>query len=109
MGFTVEDFCPDCGIRTGPISEGEAPAALDRALRRRTVFKAPDEMAAVTVKRVLEADGIESWVEPNPIMSFDSGGSLDGYWGRVQVYEDQEPPALRAIEVYLTSLGPGPH
>jgi hypothetical protein len=34
---------------------------------------------------------------------------VEGYWGKVVVFEDQEEEARRVIEDYLKNLGPGLH
>jgi hypothetical protein len=34
---------------------------------------------------------------------------VEGYWGKVIVFEDQEETARRVIEDYFRTLGPGLH
>lgn len=109
MGAHDREFCLECGMRVMPAPD-EVQDLPDRGLRQLAVYKAPDEIAAVTMQKVLEAEGIRSWIqaiqEPwvDGIMKM-----VEGYWGKVIVFEDQEEAARRVIESYFKSLGPHLH
>ena len=112
MGYSDTPFCPDCGVRVEAPVESPAdpgPPPHDRRLLPVVVYQAPDEIAAGNVVKVLESFGLESWSERNPQPGLDIPGPFDMYWGRVLVFEDQEMPALSAIQDYLGRLGPGLH
>ena len=109
LGTLDEEFCPDCGVRTGACTRDHRPPPGTRMLRRSVVYRAPDDVAAITIRKVLEAEGIEAWVESSPTHGLDAlAGTGDGFWGMVRVYEDQEADAVRSIERYLVSLSGGP-
>ncbi len=109
MGAEGLEFCPECGVKVAP-RRVETSGSEDRVLQARAVYLAGDELSAVTLQRVLEADGIEAWIQVQ------RGGGMEGLsgapeegWGRVVVFEDQEESARSVIEAYLKSLGPGVH
>jgi len=103
------EFCPDCGVKVAPPPATEEPVE-DRELRTRVVYLAPDELTAITLQKVLEAEGVESWVQSIQVPYYDGLiGMVEGYWGRLLVLEDQEARARRVIEDYLRNLGPGIH
>ena len=104
-----EAFCPDCGVRTGPEESEPASGRENRVLRLEVVYRAGDDLAAMTVKKVLEAEGIECFVDSLPLGGFDGLAGNDGHWGRLLVYEDCRSAAQRCIERYLASMEMGPH
>jgi hypothetical protein len=109
MSAIEGEFCPDCGVKVAP-APGTAEAGEDRELRTRVVYLAPDELTAVTLQKVLEAEGVDAWVQSIQVPYYDGLiGMVEGYWGRLLVLEDQETKARRVIEEYLRDLGPGVH
>ena len=109
-GTTGAEFCPDCGIKIVAGAACTAAGAVDRALRPRVVYKSPDELTALTLQKVLEAEGIESWVRSAQRSGFDAMTHwVEGYWGEILVFEDQEEAARNVIEHHLRRLGSGVH
>ena len=109
MGEICEEFCPDCGVKVAPHHE-PPPDIRDRELRTKPVFLAPDEIAALTVQKILEAEGIEAWSQSLQVSGHEGLLRLiDGYWGRVLVFEDQESRACMAIEDYMRTSGTSFH
>ncbi len=103
------EFCPDCGVKVSPVPEDGRPDQ-DRELRTRVVYLAPDELTAVTLQKLLEAEGVDCHVQSIQVPYYDGLiGMVEGYWGRLLVLEDEEPRARRIIEEYLRNLGPGVH
>jgi hypothetical protein len=108
MGSIDGEFCPDCGVKVSP--PPPAVAGDDRELRTKVVYLAPDELTAITLQKVLEAEEVEAWVQSIQVPYYDGLiGMMEGYWGRLLVLEDQEAKARRIIEDYLRNLGPGMH
>ena len=108
-GTTGADFCPDCGLKVGA-GETCAPVAENRQLRTRVVYKSPDELSALTLQRVLEAEGLECWVRSAQRSGVDTMNAwVEGYWGEILVFEDQEEAARNVIEHHLRRLGSGVH
>ena len=69
-----------------------------------------DELTAITLQKVLEAEGVEAWIQSIQVPYYDGLiGMVEGYWGRLLVLEDQEARARQVIEDYLRNLGPGLH
>jgi hypothetical protein len=112
LGSHDKEFCLECGVKVvdvPPIEEEESPQP-DRELRTKAVYKAPDELAAITLQKVLEAEGIPAWIQSIQIPWYDGIMKMvEGYWGKVVVFEDQEDAARKVIEDYLKNLGPGLH
>lgn len=108
MGSHERDFCLKCGVKvTPPPDEDGHP---DRELRTKAVYKAPDELSAITLHKVLESEGIRAWIQSIQIPWYDGIMKMvEGYWGKVVVFEDQEAEAREVIEDYLKSLGSGLH
>jgi len=111
MGSHDQGFCLECGMKLNPAPEpAEDPRDPDRQLRTRAVYKAPDELSAITVHKVLESEGIPSWIQSIQIPWYDGIMKMvEGYWGKVIVFEDQEETARQVIEEYFRALGPGLH
>ncbi len=110
MGASGVDFCPECGVKVAPRIAVEEEPGQDRVLQARIVYLAPDELAAATVQKVLESDGIESWIQSAQAPGFEALlGLIEGYWGRVLVFEDQEEAARFVIEGYFRTAGLGVH
>jgi hypothetical protein len=110
MGASGVDFCPECGVKVSPRGHDDEGPGQDRILQAKIVYLAPDELAAATVQKVLESDGIESWIQSSQAPGFEALlGLIEGYWGRVLVFEDQEEAARTAIEGYLRTAGLGAH
>lgn len=111
LGSHDKEFCLECGVRVNPSPvEEKAVLAPDRELQTRAVYKAPDELAAITMQKVLESEGIESWIQSVQVPWYDGIMKMvEGYWGKVVVFEDQEEAAGKVIENFLKSLGPGLH
>jgi hypothetical protein len=108
-GTTGADFCPDCGLKIG---DGEtcAPVPGNRQLRPRVVHRSLDELSALTLQKVLEAEGLECWVRSAQRSGVDAMSAwVEGYWGEVLVFEDQETAARTVIERHLRNLGSGVH
>ena len=104
MGSHDKEFCLGCGVKMAPVLE-EDPSIPDRELRTRAVYKAPDEFAALTLQKVLESEGVQAWVRSDQTPWSDGIAKMvEGYWGTVVVYEDQETSAQRIIEEYFRSL-----
>jgi hypothetical protein len=109
MGSHDKEFCLGCGVKMAPVPEADL-SIPDRALRTRAVYKAPDEFAALTLQKVLESEGIQAWIRSDQTPWVDGiMRMVEGYWGKVVVYEDQEESAQRIIENYFRSLRPGLH
>ncbi len=109
MAVVEGEFCPDCGVKVSP-PPSPAESGEDRELRMKVVYLAPDELTAITLEKVLEAEDVESWIQSIQVPYYDGLiGMVEGYWGRVLVLEDQETKARRIIEEYLRNLGPGMH
>jgi hypothetical protein len=109
MGEIGEEFCPDCGVKVSPHHEA-VPDIHDRELRAKTVFLAPDEIAGLAVQKILESEGVEAWLQSLQVPGHEGLLRLiDGYWGQVQVYEDQENRACLVIEEYLRTSATGFH
>ncbi|HET9232986.1 MAG TPA: DUF2007 domain-containing protein [Candidatus Eisenbacteria bacterium] len=90
--------------------EHEVDHAPDRELRTKAVYKAPDEISAITLQKVLESEGVRAWIQSIQVPWYDGIMKMvEGYWGKVMVFEDQEAEAHRVIEDYFRSLGPGLH
>ncbi len=106
--FDSEEFCLDCGLSMGGQSHG--CGSTDRLMRFRAVYKAPDEWTAVTVKELLEESGLtvivqciqEPWQEGITRM-------VEGYWGKVLVYETDALEARKLIEEYLKGIDGAVH
>lgn len=111
MGSHDREFCLECGVKVmRPPVEEDTDESPDRELRTRAVYKAPDELSAVTLQKVLEAEGIAAWIRSVQVPWRDGIMKMvEGYWGTVVVYEDEEEAAREAIEDYLKRLGPGLH
>ena len=112
MGSHDKGFCLECGVKVTSMSSSpdQTKPAPDRELCTKAVYKAPDELAALTVQKVLEAEGIRAWIQSIQIPWYDGIMKMvEGYWGKVVVFEDEEEAAQRAIEDYLKSRGPGLH
>jgi|GEM_PF-943803 hypothetical protein len=111
MGSDDRDFCLECGVKvTHEGGEHEVDFAPDRELRTKAVYKAPDEISAITLQKVLESEGIRAWIQSIQVPWYDGIMKMvEGYWGKVMVFEDQEPNARRVMEEYFRSLGPGLH
>ena len=109
MGFIDREFCLECGVKI-PVSPGSADIDPDRELGTRAVYKAPDELSAITLQKVLESEGIKAWIQSTQIPWYDGIMKMvEGYWGKVIVFEDQEAQARDTIEDFLKTLGPGLH
>ena len=109
-GSPDPEFCLDCGVKITHCHHPEEDASPDRALRGRPVYRAPDELAAETVSKVLESEGIPSWVQSEHGSGYEGIlQAVEGAWGTVMVYEDQEARARQVIEEYFKGLGPGLH
>ena len=111
LGSHDKEFCLECGVRVNPSPvEEETELAPDRELQTRAVYKAPDELAAITLQKVLESEGIPSWIQSVQVPWYDGIMKMvEGYWGKVVVFEDQEEAAREVIEDFMKSLGPGLH
>jgi hypothetical protein len=108
MGSDDRDFCLECGVKVTHEHEVDSPP--DRELRTKAVYKAPDEISAITLQKVLESEGIRAWIQSIQVPWYDGIMKMvEGYWGKVMVFEDQEPDARRVMEEYFRSLGPGLH
>jgi hypothetical protein len=109
LGEIREEFCPDCGVKLGAHQE-TTPATEDRELRWKPVYLAPDEVAGLSVAKILEAEGIDSRLQSLQVPGHEGLLRLiDGAWGRVLVFEDDEVRACTVIEGYLRNLGSGYH
>jgi hypothetical protein len=103
-----EDFCLDCGLKLSREEHDCVP--LDRQMRFRAVYKAPDEWTAVTIKELLQAAGHsvqvicvhEPWHDHISRM-------VEGYWGKVLVLESEADSARKLIEDYLRGLDRAVH
>ena len=110
MGSDDRDFCLECGVKVTHEGEHEVEVPPDRELRTKAVYKAPDEISAITLQKVLESEGIRAWIQSIQVPWYDGIMKMvEGYWGKVMVFEDQEPEARRVMEEYFRSLGPGLH
>jgi Putative prokaryotic signal transducing protein len=111
MGSDDRDFCLECGVKvTHEEDQHEVDVAPDRELRTKAVYKAPDEISAITLQKVLESEGIRAWIQSIQVPWYDGIMKMvEGYWGKVMVFEDQEADARRVMEEYFRSLGPGLH
>jgi hypothetical protein len=113
MGSHDQGFCLECGVKLAPLpdtNEDHADPEPDRELRTCAVYKAPDEISAITVHKILESEGIPAWIQSIQIPWYDGIMKMvEGYWGKVIVFEDQEDSARRVIEEYFRDLGPGLH
>jgi hypothetical protein len=108
-GSPDPEFCLECGVKIDHRHHG-GDDLPDRELQSRAVYKAPDELSAVTLREVLESEGIRSWVQSIQVPWYDGIMQMvEGYWGKVMVFEDQETEARSVIDAYLKSLGPGLH
>jgi hypothetical protein len=108
-GSPDPEFCLECGVKIDHCHAGEDDAP-DRELRGRAVYKAPDELSAITLRQLLESEGIRSWIQTIQVPWVDGIMKMvEGYWGKVMVFEDQEDEARHVIDAYLKSLGPGLH
>ena len=109
MGFHDREFCLECGVKIS-IPPEIVHAGPDRELKTLAVYKAPDELAAITLQKVLESEGIQAWIQSAQIPWYDGIMKMvEGYWGKVVVFEDQEAKARDTIESFLKTLGPGLH
>jgi hypothetical protein len=110
MGSEDRDFCLECGMKVNHEGGHESERGPDRELCTKAVYKAPDEISAITLQKVLESEGIRAWIQSIQIPWYDGIMKMvEGYWGKVMVFEDQEDEARRVIEDYLRTLGPGLH
>ena len=109
MGFTDREFCLECGVKI-TLPPEMVDSHPDRELGTRAVYKAPDELSAITLQKVLESEGIQAWIQSTQIPWYDGIMKMvEGYWGKVIVFEDQEIKARDTIEDFLKTLGPGLH
>jgi hypothetical protein len=106
-GSPGREFCLECGVKIG--AHWAEEDLLDRELRSRAVYKAPDELSAVTLRKVLESEGIQAWIQSTQMPHDAIMNMVEGHWGNIMVFEDREEDARVAIENYLKSLGPGLH
>jgi hypothetical protein len=91
------DACPECGTSFEPEPEAMPPW---RPLAN--VYRAPDEIAAIAVKYVLEGAGITSWARSIQIPWYDNLMKFArGYWGDILVAEEDREDALRVVGEYL--------
>jgi hypothetical protein len=103
-----EEFCLDCGLKLS--REEHDCSSADRGLRLKPVYKAPDEWTAMTVRDLLRSAGIaaqvlhvqEPWQDTISRM-------VEGYWGKVLVFEGDAETARRLIEEYLRDLDRSVH
>jgi Putative prokaryotic signal transducing protein len=111
MGSEGKDFCLECGVKMAPSAPEEvSESGPDRELRTMAVYKAPDEITAITLQKVLESEGIPAFIQSVQLPWYDGIMKMvEGYWGKVVVFEDQEEEARRVIEDYFRNLGPGLH
>lgn len=90
------EVCPECGASP----EGGRAELLWRPLS--PVYRAPDEIAAIAVRHVLEGAGIASWARSIQIPWYDNLMKFArGYWGDVLVAEPDRERALRVVGEYL--------
>jgi hypothetical protein len=109
-GASEKEFCLECGIRLNLPGDDAPEPGFDRELATKAVYKAPDEITAITLQKVLESEGIRAWTQSIQMPWYDGIMKMvEGYWGKVVVFEDQEEEAQRVIEDYLKALGPGLH
>jgi hypothetical protein len=109
-GASGREFCLECGVKVNAPEEEPAKPRFDRELRTKAVYKAPDEITAITLQKVLESAGIQAWTQSIQVPWYDGIMKMvEGYWGKVMVFEDQEAEARSVIDAYLKSLGPGLH
>jgi hypothetical protein len=72
------------------------------------VYRAPDEVAAISVRHFLEDAGIRCWVRSIQIPWYDGiMRTARGYWGDVFVAGEDGAEAAEVVGAYLRSLEAG--
>jgi hypothetical protein len=106
-------ICPECGHgndEAGDCAECGAPEGEARDdppewQPLASVYRAPDEFAAIAVGHVLETAGITPWVRSIQIPWYDSiMKTARGYWGDVLVAEQDREAALRIVNEFLARV-----
>lgn len=99
--------CPDCGAELVPDlpPEVESPNP-EKEMVTKSVFKAPDEFAALTIQSALEAEGITSEVRSFQIAMYDGIAMMQKpFWGEVLVLEEDFERAKQIVEDFLSTEG----
>jgi len=94
-------YCSDCGeeLVKASVEEKERP---ETGMVLKAVYKAPDEFSALTIKSLLESEGIEAEIKSYQIAAYDSVGMMQKpFWGEVIVLEKDYQKSLKIIEEYL--------
>jgi hypothetical protein len=75
----------------------------------KSVFKAPDEFAAITVREMLAANNIEAVIRRYETTWLDGLAKVfKGYWGEVLVTEEDWAEADECVQDFLKATEEGP-
>ncbi|MCK4353412.1 DUF2007 domain-containing protein [candidate division WOR-3 bacterium] len=70
----------------------------------KSAYKAPDEFAAITIRSLLENEGMKVWVKSYQISMFDNIAQvMRPYWGEIFVADKDLEQAKSIVEDYLST------
>jgi len=74
-------------------------------MKMKAVFKAPDEISAITIQSLLIEEGFEARIQSYQIPMYPGvSGTMKPGWGEVQVLEEYFEEAKKIVDAYLEGL-----